>query len=88
MELKATEWDSNGESNAITQIWSENTPSFARRMKCLVYMSEIRHIISLMSGHFHEDSVYHYVNIYLSERCNIPEEFIIQEHRVLTSNFG
>ena len=50
---------SNDESNAITQILSENTLSFARRMKRLVYMNEIRHFISLMSGYFHEDSFYH-----------------------------
>jgi hypothetical protein len=59
MELEAQEWGSNGESNAITQILSESTISFARRMKRLVHTNEIRHFISLTSGYFHEDSVYH-----------------------------
>jgi hypothetical protein len=59
MELEAQEWSSNGETNAITQILSENTLSFARRMKRLSYVNEIRHFISLISCYFHEDSVYH-----------------------------
>jgi len=59
VELESHEWGSNGEPNAITQILSENTLCFARRMKRLVYMNEIRHFISLMIGYFHEDSVSH-----------------------------
>jgi hypothetical protein len=58
MELEAEEWGSNGESNAITQMLSENTLSFARRKKRLVYMTEISHFIPLICGYFHEDSVY------------------------------
>ena len=56
IELEAQEWGSNGEPNEISQILSENTLSFARRMKRLFYMNEIRHFISLMSGYFHENS--------------------------------
>jgi hypothetical protein len=59
VELEAQEWGSNGESNAITQILSENTLSSARRIKRLVYMNEIIYFVSVMSGYFHEDSVYH-----------------------------
>jgi len=59
VELEAQEWGSNGQPNAITQILSENTLSFARRMKRLVYINEMRHFISIMSAYFLEDSVSH-----------------------------
>jgi hypothetical protein len=44
MEVKAQEWCSNGESNAITQILRENIFSLERRMKLLVYLNEIKHL--------------------------------------------
>lgn len=87
MKVKAHEWGSNGGSNAITQILSENILALERRMKRLVHMNE-KTFISLMNGYFREDSVYHQANIYQSKLCNIPEDLLIQEHRVLTSNFG
>jgi hypothetical protein len=52
MELEAQEWGSNGESNAITQILSENTLSFAPRMKSLVYMNEIKVKVKVKQSHY------------------------------------
>jgi hypothetical protein len=51
MELEAQEWGSNGESNEITQILSENALYFARRMKSLVFINEIKVKVKVKQSH-------------------------------------
>jgi len=51
MELEVKEWGSNGGSNAITQILSENALYFARRIKSLVYINEIKVKVKVKQSH-------------------------------------